>query len=453
MGKRERLTGRGWGVLFASGLALATPLLLLTPVSAAHFQSPSYTIDASVGNSFGGSTNAADYTMVSSGGEAIIGNGASGSYKLGQGYVAQLDKSIELRIQPSTLAGYYAFDENFGTVAHDATLNNDHASLTNSPAWVGGKIGRGLSFNGTSQSASIPSSAQNDSETMTVSAWIKTTQVPSAATPLVSKQGGASAYPFSLQLEPSGVVGFAASDGTHTPTVQSSATVNDGAWHHIVGVRTKGSTLKLFVDGAPQGSVADNTTTVSTNSSAVGIAKEAGNANYYAGVIDEVKLFNVALTDQEVANDYAAENAGVTTAQTFGDLTGGSQSISTLALVQTDAPSYSLALQQNHDLTSDTSTIPAVSGNVAAPTAWNEGVTQGFGFTVTGGNGVPAKWGTDPAYNYAAVPATTTSFYTRSGYTGGTKDQLAIQYRLDIAKNQAAGDYGNVVTYTATMQP
>lgn len=456
MKKSTGRTGRRGFISFVAVGSLAVTGLLIAPVSAARFQSTDYTIDASVGNSFGGSTSSTDYKMVSSGGEAILGNGASGSYKLGQGYVAQLNKSIELRVQPSSVVAYYPFDENTGTVAHDATPNNAQAILGNAPTWVPGKIGQALNFNGTNQSASIPSAIQNNIETYTISVWVKTTQAPATAVPIVSKwDGSATGYPYSLQLQPTGKVSFAASDGTNSPTVTSAGTVNDGTWHNITAVRTKSSILKLFIDGAVSGSIADNTTASTANNTAIGIAQQTGGTTYFLGSIDEVKLFNKARSDKEVANEYAAENAGNAAAQTFGDLgLGASQTINTLAFVQTDAPSYTLAMQQNQNLTSGTNSIPAVSGTITSPAAWTEGATKGLGFTLTSGpTALPAKWGTSPNYNYAAVPGVSTSFYTRSGYTGGVKDQVAIQYRADVATNQVAGNYQNTITYTATMQP
>lgn len=79
--------------------------LLPLPVFADRFQSTNYTIDAGVaGNSAGGVQSSSNYALVSSGGESIVGNGTGGSYKLGEGYVAQLEQSIELSVSPATVA-------------------------------------------------------------------------------------------------------------------------------------------------------------------------------------------------------------------------------------------------------------------------------------------------------------------------------------------------------------
>ena len=436
------------------GVALAMCLVLAAPLaSAERFQSTSYTIDSSVGNSFGGSTNATSYKLESSGGEAIVGDGSSGSYKLGHGYIAGLQKSLELNIQPSNVTAYYGFNENFGVKAYDNSVYNATATLASNPSWVVGKIGKALTFNGSSQSASIDSTTQNNIETVTVSAWIRTSQVPSAATPIVQKWAGSGGYPYALLLNADGSAGFAASDGTNIPLVSSSGVVNDGLWHHIVGVRTKASTLKIYVDGTLSNTVIDTTAAATSNTAAIGVAKRDGGTAYFNGTIDEVKIFNEALPDQAVAHEYSAQNTGYSSSQTFADIGTTSQTVNTIAVVQTDAPSYTMALSQNQNLTSGANSISAIAGTIASPAAWTEGTTNGLGFTLTSGIGIDGKWGTSPNYNYAAIPGLATAFYTRSGYSGGVKDQLTIQYRVDAPTSQVAGSYNNTVTYTATIQP
>ena len=56
-------------------------------------------------------------------------------------------------------------------------------------------------------------------------------------------------------------------------------------------------------------------------------------------------------------------------------------------------------------------------------------------------------------YNYAAIPGSSTTFYTRSGYTSGAQDALEVKFKLDVGTSQVAGDYQNTVTVTATAIP
>ena len=90
----------GWGFLI-SVVAISGVLVFARLASAGRYTSPNYTIDASVGNSFGGNSGSNSYKLTSSGGESIVGNGEGGSYKLTQGYVAQLEQAIQISVQSS----------------------------------------------------------------------------------------------------------------------------------------------------------------------------------------------------------------------------------------------------------------------------------------------------------------------------------------------------------------
>lgn len=78
-------------------------LLFASQARAVRFTSPSYTIDASIGNSFGGLSGSDNYKLVSSGGESIIGEGSGGSYKIGMGFVSQLVTSIQVGVSPTVM--------------------------------------------------------------------------------------------------------------------------------------------------------------------------------------------------------------------------------------------------------------------------------------------------------------------------------------------------------------
>lgn len=139
----------------------------------------------------------------------------------------------------------------------------------------------------------------------------------------------------------------------------------------------------------------------------------------------------------------------------LGTITPNISNIGTIsATVATDAPGYSLSINQNNNLTSGANTIPALAtGTIATPVSWTEGTTKGLGITLTGGPSIPVKWGTSGSYKYAAVPNTLTSLYIRSGYTGGVNDTVTMQPRVDISPAQAAGSYSNIITLTATLIP
>lgn len=115
-----------WIWLLLAGVVLG--VFGCSRVAAESFSSSNYRVNGVVGNSFSNSTTSSTYTLESSGGESIIGNGTSGSYKLGEGYIAQLSRSLTLSTDSSTV--------NFGTVyagasstqANTITVATDNSS-------------------------------------------------------------------------------------------------------------------------------------------------------------------------------------------------------------------------------------------------------------------------------------------------------------------------------------
>ncbi len=444
-------------------LGTAVPAFLLTSaVGAERYISSNYTIDASVGNSFGGSTGSTNYKMVTSGGEAVVGNGASGSYRLGSGYIAGLQRSIQLNVQPADLQVHYPMDEPSGNRLLDNTDGNATSTAANNPTRMSGKIGQAVSFNGTNQYATSGRQTALDidaGEARTFSAWFKA-GVQSQQAYIVGQ--GANCKGWSVVLDTAGNVQalFSTSDsGCTGPNNYSAATTgtryDNDAWHHVLAVvdRPNGN-LRLYIDGQLKKTTTGIDNTAAAADGQYVIAARGDYANTFAGLIDEVKVFSRAFSDTDAAREYGAQNAGIASSLSFADIIPDiSQNVAARAIVQTDAPGYTLAISQNQNLTSGANTIGGISGSIETPVLWSEGTTKGLGFTLTGGIGLPAKWGTSPNYKYAAIPDASTSMYSRSGYSGGVKDVLTSQYRLDVPTSQTVGNYANIVTYTVTVLP
>ena len=418
---------------------------LFVDASAERFTGGSYTIDASViGNSFGGATSGGSYTLTSSGGESVIGQGSGGSYKLGSGYVAQLESSLQLTVQPGDLIAFYSFEENSGSFVRDSSFNDNNATTTNG-AWGTGRVGTGTSLNGTS---AYVSGQDNDSAThLTISAWVNSDATQAAT--IVGKgdtQG-------TLEIS-SNTPSFKITTGSTLRTVTAGSAFSNSAWHHLVGTYD-GSNAVLYVDGVQAQSVAA-TGSVSTNSNVWTIGRDVvGGSNYFDGTIDEVKLFSRALAANEVKAEYDAGVAGNNSGLSFASaiIPNISQTSNFDASVLTDSQNgYSLSVNQNQNLTKGADSIAAVSGSIGTPVSWVEGTTKGLGFTLYGTNAttIPGKWSSGNAY--AAFPGSSTSYYLRTGRQTA-KDVLNMRLRLDVPTSQVAGAYTNVITTTGTITP
>ncbi|MGW1913104.1 exo-alpha-sialidase [Streptomyces sp. NPDC002076] len=89
-----------------------------------------------------------------------------------------------------------------------------------------------------------------------------------------------------------------------TASVRTDTAYNNGQWHHLV-LRRGGGRLSLFVDGT-ETSVADIPGSVSRNSPfGVHIGQRMDSRAFFTGAIDEVHVWDRALTDAELADPKA----------------------------------------------------------------------------------------------------------------------------------------------------
>lgn len=434
----------------ASGLVHAAPLV-----------SPNYRLDAQVMNSFGGVGSSTNYKMTTSGGEAVVGNGSGGSYKLGAGYISQLEQSLELRLSPSGLVGYYPLDTNTGIQAYDSSINNNGSVLVNSPTWSTGKIGNALTFDGANDYAVMPSNSaisQFGTGEFTVSVWYKSSSATDQFL-IDNKTAGTNLAGYDVFLSPSGAANFRVADGTTQHVAISPIGLSDGLWHHLVGTRSSAG-LKIYIDGTQAGTNTNGGAFNVTNSTNMYFGSYNSTPSLpFNGSMDEVRFYNRALSATEISNMYDANNAGVSSSLTIPQITSGASQNAVLDMqVTTDAGGYNAAISQNYNLrhTDGTTLVPNLtnSGTIALPVLWDEGNTKGLGFALTGGVSVPGAWGTGPvSYKYAAVTTTPTTFFTRTGLSGGIKEVTNMQFKLDVPTTQKSGQYSNVVTVTATAKP
>jgi hypothetical protein len=212
----------------------------------------------------------------------------------------------------SGLVGYWKFEEATGNTVLDSSGNNNSGSLINSSRTVG-LYGQALQVTGSNSShASIPASASINSMTnqITVSAWVRPNVQPVGFRAVVNRQIGDSLHPdqFFLGFGPRNQVmkykwEIGTSDGEGN-VYEGSPTTD--RWVHMVGTYD-GSMLRLYVDGVQIGSSPlTGNILVDNNPVTIGAAENYGEGtplgDRFNGLIDEVRIYNRALSATEVKN-------------------------------------------------------------------------------------------------------------------------------------------------------
>jgi len=454
----------------SEGVIVLAFILLLVPFAVhanERLESPNYILDPNVANSFGGLSESDSYSLVDSGGEAAIGLGTSGSYKLSSGYISQLQQSIELNVLPAGLAAYYPLNTGVGIQAYDATPNSNRGVLQNDVSWASGIVGSGaLRFDSVDNYVEVQhdSSLNFGNGSFTVAGWVYIEDRPDRVGQnhifykRTGNAGNADQTGFYLRASDNGSALFLRQQtGVGSNTVSANNVIGLEKWTHVVGVADSvSSELRLYVDGELVNKSAFDGA-ININNSVSGLMNWGRHNNHSGlGMLDEVQIYSHALSNDEVLDKYNASSSGIANALTLPKITAGaSQTVGADAVVITDAGGYDLSIEQTRNLTrvGGSETIPAITSSISNPASWSEGTTVGLGFTVTSGTQVDPKWGTSPDYEYAAIPGSATTFHSRVGLTGGIKEVTGLEFRLGVSGDQASGMYKNRVGFTATLKP
>ena len=186
------------------------------------------------------------------------------------------------------LQTYWSFNEGTGLLAHDFSGNGNTGTLTNSPTWVTGKLGYGLSFNGSNQYV-VDTKVINDTQA-TISIWVKFSSNPSSTGLIAGFVNGLAGpqYDKELLLGTNGKVTWYVFDGSAKSAVGNTV-ITDGKWHHIVGT-ANGTNAILYVDGVQDGTIAAGSTYAGYTLPDVFVNGASGNGTYLAGSGDDCEF-------------------------------------------------------------------------------------------------------------------------------------------------------------------
>lgn len=201
--------------------------------------------------------------------------------------------------QAPGLVAAFNFDEGTGTATADTSGNGFNGTLVNGPAWVAGRNASALAFDGLNDQVTLPSSLDVASLPFTLEAWVNPSSY-SDWRAIFSKRGSYSS--FRMRFD----VGLAAGSGR--VYVTSAATMlwfgyspALNTWTHLAVVADKGGT-SLYANGVLQQTV--GALTLGSDAIApVSIGRTGDGGDPFAGLLDDVRLYNRALGPTEVQLD------------------------------------------------------------------------------------------------------------------------------------------------------
>ncbi len=197
---------------------------------------------------------------------------------------------------------YLAFDETEGDIASDSSVNDYVGILIgmDNSDWVGGNAGNALDFDGIDDYVAVDDIfAEIAGRDLTISAWVNAP----ATNPAPQFMIGINAYNGGNRL----LLGTQADTATLTLYESgwhdTTATVIDNTWHHIAFVLDDSANrITVYVDGSEALSFTSTISIAAGDLLSLGQKYTALTPNYfYDGQLDEVKVYDRALSEAEIA--------------------------------------------------------------------------------------------------------------------------------------------------------
>lgn len=208
------------------------------------------------------------------------------------------------------LVGYWDMEEGSGQTIKDKSGNGNDGTLgannsvgTDDPAFVSGHNssgpnGTGLKFDGINDYARIlHSDSLSPTAAITVQAWIN----PDGAQPdharIVDKAYNIS---YSLNVTSANKLEFQAHLGGVAQTFLSTGTFTPNVFNNVA-VTYNGSNVAFFINGVPAGTFVPTTNgAIGTGTNNFSIGINTGNGNVFRGSLDEIRVYNRAISEDEI---------------------------------------------------------------------------------------------------------------------------------------------------------
>ena len=204
------------------------------------------------------------------------------------------------------LVAQWRFDESSGSTAYDLVGGHD-GSLEGDPQWVAGKVGSGaLEFDGAGDFVNCGSSPDYEIPVnITIACWIKVDVFDKTWQAIITTSDS------SWRLHRSGSTNNIAWGTTGLAPLDLTGTtdVSTGDWFHVAGVYD-GSQKLLYINGEVDAS-SDSTGSITASTMPVYIGdNSASTGRFWAGLIDDLRIYNNALTQAEIQSAMLGEGFG-----------------------------------------------------------------------------------------------------------------------------------------------
>jgi hypothetical protein len=215
------------------------------------------------------------------------------------------------------LVGWWRFDEGTGTTAYDSANHND-GTLIGNLQWADGRVGGAIDSNSTGDYVRIPDS-DSLTPSKTIALWVYIREGTAGIYKYADcpdqtgkgSPGNSRAYAFSVSSAGAGLLVCQTRDAMDS--IISIGTISLNEWHHIAATFNNGQAV-IYIDGQLNNTKTLSVTSIMNDAQPLTIGGywEYCTPSFYDrlnGRIDDVRIYNRALTPTEITLLYDVKNA------------------------------------------------------------------------------------------------------------------------------------------------
>jgi len=208
--------------------------------------------------------------------------------------------AVQAKGQTAGLVAAYGFNEGTGTTVTDISGNGNSGTISGATWTTSGKYGNALLFNGTGALVTINNSATLQlSTTMTLEAWVNPSVVSNIWEDVIYK--GNDNYYLEGTSGNGGVPVMGGTLGSSDVALNGTGALPANTWTYLAATYD-GTTMRLYVNGVQVASRVQ-TGTIATSTNPLQIGGDSFYGQFFQGTIDEVRIYDVALTAVQIQTD------------------------------------------------------------------------------------------------------------------------------------------------------
>ena len=212
--------------------------------------------------------------------------------------------SFTTTLSSSDLVALFKMEVGSGSTLIDNSGYLNNAAVKGTPVWINGMEGQAIRFSGSGQYATVPHNASLDmTYAVTIAAWMKPERM--ATQYVVKKATNGSTDGYELSMSSTGQIFFRinqkSSGNTYRLDSKVKYPVDGNTWMHAAATYD-GAYIRLYIDGTENAVMPlSSPVPINNNSLPLSIAAESNGVYPYKGALDEVYLYNRALSADEIS--------------------------------------------------------------------------------------------------------------------------------------------------------